>query len=306
MNPNHALPHSAAPIRAGNDSAVPPDGRRERQGIGTRLRDKSREWWGQILSVVAVLALWQLVSLRFEPVLFPGPLDLIGYLASTFSSGKLVASVTTTLFHLGVTAALVIPTATLVGFLMGRGRIIEGLGAPWVPFLQTIPDLIVIAFALIIFGLGSPGVIFVAFVISTPFMVVNVWTGVRNVDPELLQMAAAFDTSDRRVLREIVIPHALPYLLSGARIAIGIAWHVIIFAEYLMSNVGVGAQIKGAADAFNNVGVFSWALIVVTLMLIIEYAMLKPAERLVRRQLGLHETTAEAMSDRRTERTGMA
>lgn len=282
--------------------AVPADTGDEEGRLRAPPRTWFRGWWGQVLSVVAVLALWQLASLRFPPALLPGPLDLVGYLAAITSSGDLVSSAGTTLFHLGVTTALVLPTATVVGFLMGRRRIIEGLGAPWVPFLQTIPDLVVIAFALIVFGLGPTGVIFVAFVISTPFMVVNVWTGVRNVDPDILQMAKAFHTSDRRALREIVIPHALPYLLSGSRIAIGIAWHVIIFAEYLMSNVGAGAQIKAAADAFDNVGVFSWAVVVVTLMLIIEYAVLKPAERALRRRLGVPVTSAAA--GRRTRRAG--
>lgn len=308
MSPHQSLTQRPGTV-ATDEGAAPPDpagAGDEGRGIRNRLRDWSRGSWGQVLSVVAVLAVWQLVSLRFPPVLLPGPVDLVGYLASIASSGELVASIATTLFHLGVATALVIPTATVVGFLMGRRRIIEGLGAPWVPFLQTIPDLVVIAFALIVFGLGPSGVIFVAFVISTPFMVVNVWAGVRNVDADLLQMAKAFHTSDRRVLREIVIPHALPHLLSGSRIAIGIAWHVIIFAEYLMSNVGAGAQIKAAADAYNNIGVFSWALIVVTLMLIIEYALLKPAERAVRRRLGLHADSADVIPGRRTRRAGAA
>lgn len=257
--------------------------------------------WGQVLSVLVVIVVWQLVSLGYPPVLLPGPVDLVGYLTSIATSGELVTAVARTLVHLAVTALLVIPVATLVGFIMGRRRIIEALGAPWVPFLQTVPDLIVIAFALIIFGQGPHGVIFVGFVIATPFMVINVWTGVRNVDPDLLQLANAFRANDRQILREIVIPHALPHLLSGARIAIGIAWHVIIFAEYLMTNVGAGAQIKAAADAFNNAGVFSWALIVVTLMLIIEYAILKPSEQAVRRRLGLPGDAGRRIPGRRAE-----
>ncbi|MFQ5854869.1 MAG: ABC transporter permease [Anaerolineae bacterium] len=243
----------------------------------------------QIGSVVAGVIAWHLLSLFYPPYLFPGPLDLTGYFAQIFYSGELLASVQMTLYHLGVTTLVVIPTAIFAGFLMGRRPVFEALGRPWVPFWQTIPDLIVIAFALIVFGLGSKGVVFVGFMISTPFMVVNVWKGVKNVDQELLQMARAFHATDWEMLREIVIPDVLPYFLSGSRVAVGIAWHVIVFAEYLMTNAGVGARIKGAVNSYDNVGVFAWGIVVVMMMLLIEYGIFKPVERSILRRLGRPE-----------------
>lgn len=256
------------------------------RGLGGALRRRLAGSVTQIGSVLAGLILWQLISLGYEPYLFPGPLDLTSYFSEIVVSGALMRAVLRTLSHLGMTTVLVIPAATLAGFLMGRRAVFEALGRPWVPFWQTIPDLIVIAFALIVFGLGSKGVVFVGFMISTPFMIVNVWKGVKNVDHELLQMAVAFRATDWEILREIIIPDALPYFLSGSRIAIGIAWHVIVFAEYLMTNAGVGAEIKGAVNAYDNVAVFSWGIVVVTTMFILEYGILSPVERVILARLG--------------------
>lgn len=246
-----------------------------------------------IVSLLAGVLLWHILSLRFPPYVFPGPLDLTGFYADAIASGALISAIARTLYHLGVTTLLVVPAATLAGFLMGRRQVFEALGRPWVPFWQTVPDLIVIAFALIVFGLGSRGVIFVGFMISTPFMIVNVWQGVKNVDRDLLQMATAFRATNWEILREIVIPDALPYFLSGTRVAVGIAWHVIIFAEYLMTNAGVGARIKGAVNSYDNVGVFAWGIVVIVTMLVIEYGLFKPGERRILRRLG-RSVTGEA------------
>lgn len=269
--------------------------------VGAKESDL-RQWissgFVQMGSVLVGVLLWHLLSLFFPPYLFPGPLDLSGYLAQILLSGELVASVLKTLYHLGMTTLVVIPTATFAGFLMGRRRVFEALGRPWVPFWQTLPDLIVIAFALIVFGLGSKGVVFVGFMISTPFMIVSVWQGVKNVDQELLQMAKAFHATDWEMLRQIVIPDALPHFLSGSRVAVGIAWHVIVFAEYLMTNTGAGAQIKTAVNNYDNVGVFAWGIVVIAVMLLLEYGAFKPVERTLLKRLGRPEGRRGLVSQR--------
>lgn len=243
-----------------------------------------------LLSVAVGVGLWQLLSMRWPPTLLPGPAEVLGTLQFLVGSPVLYQAVAATLFHLAVGAGLVIVVGSILGFAMGLWRPAEVALKPWVPLLQVLPGVAVMAFALVMIGVGSASVILSMFIVGLGYMILNVWHGFENIDTGLLEMAAAFRVRRRYVLTHVITPALVPPIISGARIVIGISWHVIIFAEFVVGDSGVGRQVNKALYLFDTSAVFAWGLVVIVLMAALDFGVLRTAERMFSRYKGTSET----------------
>lgn len=238
----------------------------------------SRFWLG-VLSVLAGVIAWWLLSLLWPPTLLPGPAEVADTLQFFVSGPVLAEAVTATAYHLAVGAGLVILVGTVIGSAMGLFRGAATAMRPWVPVLQVIPGVAVMAFALVALGVGAASVILSLFVVGIGYMILNVWHGFDDIDPGLLEMADAFHARRRHVLVHIVAPTVVPYIIAGSRIVVGLGWHVVIFAEFIVGSAGIGWQINSALYLFNTPAVFAWGIVVIVLMVIIDFGLLRTLER---------------------------
>lgn len=252
--------------------AVPgaPAGRGRQLGLG-------------LLSVAAGVALWHLLSLRWPPTLLPGPVEVAETLEFYSASPILYGAVGATLFHMALGAGLVILVGSVLGFAMGLWRPVATALQPWVPLLQVVPGVAAMAFALVVLGVGSTSVVLSMFVVGIGYMILNVWHGFDDVDAGLLEMADAFRTRRRYVLTQVITPAVIPHMITGARIVIGISWHVIIFAEFVVGESGIGQQVNKALYLSDTSAVFAWGLVVIVLMAALDFGILRPLERFVSR-----------------------
>lgn len=136
---------------------------------------------------------------------------------------------------------LIASTAGIIlGLGMGWNRTIEAIFRPIFEVFRPIPPLAWISIAIVWFGLGEGGKYFIIFVSGFSNVTINVYTGAKSVDPELIGAAKMLGCSDRKIFTSIVIPSSVPYIFTGLQIAISSSWAAVVAAEMVRSTNGIG------------------------------------------------------------------
>ncbi|HEX6320630.1 MAG TPA: ABC transporter permease [Burkholderiales bacterium] len=204
---------------------------------------------------IVVAAIWELVALSgvFPPRLFPPLEEIAGTLARLTAQGILPHHAAETLFRLVFGFAIAAIAGVAVGILMGRYRRAEDLLLPLVSIGAPIPGLAYAPLFLLWFGLGDTGsIVLVAFVAAFP-VIVNSWTGVKAVKEIWLRAAQTMGADEHRLFRYVILPGALPYILTGCRLGLAQAWRILVAVEMLAAVPwGLGWLIFGAREFLNT------------------------------------------------------
>jgi nitrate/nitrite transport system permease protein len=148
----------------------------------------------------------------------------------------------------GMAALVGIP----LGFAIGRFRVLSDMAAPVIGILRPVSPLAWLPIGLLVFKAASPAAIWVIFISSIWPMVLNTAAGVQRIPQDYLNVARVLDLSEWKVFTRILFPAVLPHVLTGVRLAIGVAWLVIVAAEMLTGGVGLGFWVW---DEWNNLNV---------------------------------------------------
>jgi len=148
----------------------------------------------------------------------------------------------------GLAAAVGIP----LGFMIGRWRFLSDMAAPIIALLKPVSPLAWLPIGLLLFKKADPAAVYVIFVCSLWPMIVNTAVGVRQIPQDYLNVARVLNLSEWKVFTKILFPAVLPYMLTGVRLSIGVAWLVIVAAEMLTGGVGIGFWVW---DEWNNLKV---------------------------------------------------
>jgi NitT/TauT family transport system permease protein len=198
-----------------------------------------------------VAVVWQsLVILGvMHPKLFPGVDRIAAAFVRLMVTGVLPAHAASTLLRLAAGFALGAVLGVAIGVLMGRFRWAEAVLLPLVSVGNPVPGLAYAPLFVIWFGLGNlPAVLLVGFAAAFP-VAVNTWTGVRAVKEIWIRSAVAMGAGERQIFRQVVIPGALPWMLTGLRLGLARAWRVLVAVEMLTSvSLGLGWLIFGARE----------------------------------------------------------
>jgi len=199
--------------------------------------------------------LWQAFAWwgPFPPKLFPGVDKIVSAFVRLMVTGILPVHAFWTLVRLVVGFGLGAALGVAVGMAMGRSRWAEDLLLPIVSVGNPIPGLAYAPLFVIWFGLGDvPAILLVGFAASFP-VAVNTWTGVKTVKEIWIRAARSMGAGERQLFRKVVLPGALPYLLTGLRLGLARAWRVLIAVEMLTSvRLGLGWLIFGAREFLNT------------------------------------------------------
>jgi nitrate/nitrite transport system permease protein len=148
----------------------------------------------------------------------------------------------------GLAALVGIP----LGFIIGRFRFAAGMAAPIIALLKPVSPLAWLPIGLLVFKAANPAAIWVIFICSLWPMIVNTAVGVRQIPQDYLNVARVLNLSEWKVFTKILFPAVLPYMITGVRLSIGVAWLVIVAAEMLTGGVGIGFWVW---DEWNNLKV---------------------------------------------------
>ncbi len=175
----------------------------------------------------------------------------------------------------GLAALVGIP----LGFAIGRFRFLSDMAAPLIALLKPVSPLAWLPIGLLLFKKADPAAIYVIFVCSLWPMIVNTAVGVRQIPQDYLNVARVLNLSEWKVFTKILFPAVLPYMLTGVRLSIGVAWLVIVAAEMLTGGVGIGFWVW---DEWNNLKVdhILIAIFVIGMVgLLLEQALIFVAKR---------------------------
>jgi NitT/TauT family transport system permease protein len=240
-----------------------------------------RRAWRNTYPFLVVGALWEAVAqLGIFPRQFFPPLETI---AATFArlsiSGVLPHHALDTLIRLIVGFALAACIGIAAGVLMGRSRRAEDILLPLVSIGAPIPGLAYAPLFLLWFGPGNvPAIALVAFVSAFP-VIYNSWTGVKAVKEIWLRSAQAMGADDRRLFRHVVLPGALPYIVTGLRLGLAQAWRILVAVEVLAAVPwGLGWLIFGAQEFLNTDVMLAGIAVIALIGLGLEKLVFAPLE----------------------------
>ena len=188
-----------------------------------------------VVGVMAIAALWQVFagSALFPAALSPG-LPAIGRaLRTVLANGSLVHHAAYTLGRVLLALTMAAVLAIPLGIWMARSARAEGFFLPLVSSTMPIPSLALVPLFILWFGLGNFTAVLAVFYAATFPLLYNVWTGVRSIDPILIRSARSMGSSRRQLFWKVILPGALPYVITGIRQSFGRAWISVIGAELL-------------------------------------------------------------------------
>jgi NitT/TauT family transport system permease protein len=217
----------------------------------------SRQRWAAHLFTLVFLLLWEGASWVLPSFLLPGPgevaLGLYHFLGNTRQVWHLAISIAHVLGAIVVSFALGALLALLpYYFPVWRFAIQHRLA----PLLNAFSGVGWALLAVMWFGINSGAVVFTISAVLVPFALVNLWAGLNNLDPELLEMSRSLTRARGRQFRHVILPLLYPFVFATLRIMFGVAWKVTLTAELFGGNSGLGYLINMARQDFDTTTIF--------------------------------------------------
>jgi NitT/TauT family transport system permease protein len=233
-----------------------------------------------LTGIVAALAGWQIGVMLRPSSLIPGPIAVAQGIGELALRGLLVKYVVASLFRVtwGYLAALVI--AIPLGLMLGMMKLGEMAMNPILQILRPISPLAWIPIAILWFGVGDISAIFLIFLASLLPMTVATMNAMHNIDPVHLAAARNFGIPLRARMRDVLIPAILPQLIVAMRITLGVAWLVVVAAEMIAVNSGLGFLIVDARNAGNRYDLVIAGMVLIGLVGIVLDLLMRRLERL--------------------------
>ena len=261
-------------------AAQPPTA--NRPALGRRFRRRpispARRWALRIASVAAILIAWQLYGGSINPILLSDPSSVAVAFVDMVRDGSLGHALASSLAVLGLGFLFGAVAGVLIGLAAGRSDTVSALIDLPVSALYAVPAVTLVPVIVLWFGFAVTAKTVVVFLFVIFPVLINTTRGVREVDPELLEVARSFCSSERRMWFDLILPSALPFIVTGLRLAIGRALIGVIVAEFYTSLSGLGDLITTNASNFQTARMFV-PIVVIALLGVVFTALLELAER---------------------------
>ena len=234
------------------------------EGTGTRAQTPAAakprrplpSWVITVASLVVLLGAWEIFGRDVNPVFgsYPSAIAEAGWqLART---GKLWAALSDSLRPFLVGYGLAILIGVPIGLVTGRFRTVEAAIGIYITAGYAMPLVALVPLLVLWLGLGFAVKVAVIFLMSVFPICINTWVGVTAVPKTLIEVGKSFVAPDTVILRRIVLPATLPYIMAGIRLAVGRAVVAMVIAEFFTSISGLGAIIITSANNFDTATMF--------------------------------------------------
>jgi taurine transport system permease protein len=233
-------------------------------------------WVISAITVVGILGAWQIAALAslLPPLFLPSPLVVVKSLYSLVVNGFVDSTLAQhTLASLGrVSAALVVSVAVgiPVGLAIATSRVGRGVLDPIVEFLRPLPPLAYLPLIIIWIGIGEASKVTVIALSMLPSIIIATAAGVRATPEDYINAARSVGASRKQVLLNVILPSALPSILTGTRIALGTGWSTLVAAELVAASRGLGFMIQSAAQFLVTDVVIAGIFVIATIAILLE------------------------------------
>ena len=233
--------------------------------LGLPPRARSKIWVVRLASILIVTGAWELLGRQVNPLFMSYPSAIARAAFVMILKGELPAALASSLTTLLVGFAGAVVLGVVLGLLIGRYRYVDAATDWLVNALYATPLVALIPLVVLWFGLGDAAKLFIVTLMAVFPMLINTAAGVRNVPEALIDVSTAFDANEWQVFRKIILPAALPYMMTGVRLAIGRAIIGMVVAEFFTAITGLGALIVKYGNQYDTASMFVPILILMGL-----------------------------------------
>ena len=224
--------------------------RAEVAAAGRRRRMALHNLVIRLVSLAVFLTLWQIAAANVDPVLFTSPSKVAVAAVDMIWTGELWAALWPSLLVLLMGLSLAIVFGTLLGLVLARFHILDVGLSVYITFLYSIPSVALVPLIVLWAGYETTAKVIILFLFAFFPMVINTYQGVKAVDPKLLEVGRAFRCSERQLWGNIVLPAALPFIVTGIRLAVGRGMIGMVLADLYTAISGIGYLIVRTASTF--------------------------------------------------------
>lgn len=222
------------------------------------------------IAFVVFLIAWEVGGRLANPILFAPPSRVAEAFVELTSSGRLPQALLVSLQSLAAGLVLSLVTGLAIGILLGLHPKLARAVEPYIDAIYATPRVVMIPLVILWFGVGFWGRLFIIWIGGVVPIILNTAIGVRNARQDLIEVARSFGVTERQLVRHVILPGAVPYVMGGLRIAAGRLLLGVVIAEIFLDLTGVGGLIQTESAYFRTdnmlVGVLVFALLGVVMM----------------------------------------
>jgi len=254
-------------------TSIQASARRSRRSKAGRSSPALRSMMPYLVCIGGFLVAWQILSLLLGTARLPGPVNVIAetwdpYISQPFfddggTSKGLGWQIQISLQRVAIGYGLAAIVGIAIGGLLGLNRFIGKGFDPVIQVLRTVPPLAWFPISLMVFQDANTSSIFVIFITAIWPIIINTAVGIRQIPQDYTNVARVLRLGKNAYIRNIVIPATVPYVFTGLRISVGLAWLAIVAAEMLKADGGIGYFIW---DAYNAGGDSSSSQIILAIL----------------------------------------
>jgi NitT/TauT family transport system permease protein len=235
----------------------------------------------RIASLVSVLAIWEIGGAQIDPVLFTTPSAIAVAAVEMIGSGELWQYLWPSLVVLAIGLSLAAIIGTAVGLLLARFWVLDVALGVYITFLYSIPSVALVPLIVLWAGFEITAKVLILFLFAFFPMAINTYQGVKNVDPKLIEVGRAFRCTEWQLWSNIVLPGALPFIVTGLRLAVGRGLIGMVLADLYTAISGIGYLIVRTASTYQVnkmfVPIMTLGLLGVTLTAILRFVEIRVA-----------------------------
>ena len=228
----------------------------EVEDLGPPPRARSKAWIVRLISIAVVIGAWEIFGRQVNPLFMSYPSAIASAAVGLAGTGELWVALGSSVQTLLLGFVIASSIGVVLGLLIGRYRMVDAATDWLVNALYATPLVAVIPLVTLWFGLGDAAKLFIVSILAVFPVLINTAAGVRNVPSALVDVGTAFAANERQVFLKIILPAALPYMMTGLRLGIGRAIIGMVVAEFFTAITGLGAMIVKYGNAYDTASMF--------------------------------------------------
>jgi NitT/TauT family transport system permease protein len=243
----------------------------------------------QIAFYILLVLIWEEIALKgvWPSYSFPAPTDVWASLVSGIEDGSILGGALVSLQRLAIGYGISLVIGVILGLLIGRARIVAETFGSLILGLQALPSICWLPLAILWFGLTEQAVIFVVVMGALFSITLGVEAGVKNTPPLYLKAARNMGARGIALSTDVILPAALPAILTGLKQGWSFAWRSLMAAELIYSTPSLGNLLENGRNLDDIARVVAVMLVIITIGVAINGLIFAPLERSVRERWGL-------------------
>ncbi|TLM98117.1 ABC transporter permease [bacterium] len=242
-----------------------------------------------MLFYIALLAVWQLIYKLevWPPYVFPSPFEVFETLRQGIADKSIPIAIYTSMLRISKGYLIALTLGLPLGILIARVKFFKNTAGSLIAGLQPLPSICWLPLAVLWIGLNENAIIFIILIGATFSITTATEAGVRNVPPLFVRAARTMGAKGWRIYGDVLLPAALPTIITGMKLAWAFAWRALMAGELLSSGVGLGQVLMYGRDLADMSMVIAVMIIIAVLGQLIDRLFFSNMEQKVRRKWGL-------------------